>query len=139
MSDPLEDELSALRPQPVSADLRRRVGERLSAPPSSRRWLWGIAIAGVLVAGGLIAFVRPNRPEPAPPVPPAVVVPQPAPPESESPAPSVLAYRQALARSPEALDALLDQQAAGPSAAGPVQVGMLTRSPGTINGFIGDD
>ncbi len=137
MSDPLEDELASLRPQPVSAELRDRVAERLSAAPPSRRWLWGIALVGVLVAAGAIALVLPNRPEPAPPVPPAVVPPPPAPSVPESPAPSVLAYRRALARSPEALDALLDQQAASP--ADPEPVGMFNRSQATINGFIGEN
>jgi hypothetical protein len=59
--------------------------------------------------------------------------------EPESPDPSVLVYRRALARSPEAFDALLDQQVAVQLDAGLVPVGLFTRSPGTINGFNGDD
>ena len=140
MSDPLENELAALRPRPVSPELRDRVAERLNAPAPGRRWVWGVALVGVLLVVGVIAFIRPTRKEPTPPVPPAVV-PPPAPPtaEPESPPPSVLVYRRALARSPEALDALLDQQVAVQPDAGLVPVGMFHRSPGTINGFIGDD
>jgi hypothetical protein len=140
VSDPLENELAALRPRPVSPELRDRVAERLKTPAPSRRWVWGIVLAGVLVGIGVIAVLLPNRKEPAPPVPPAVV-PPPAPPatEPESPPPSVLAYRRALARSPEAFDALLDQQVAVQPDAGLVPVGLFNRSPGTINGFIGDD
>jgi hypothetical protein len=142
VSDPLENELAALRPRPVSPELRDRVAERLNAPAPSRRWIWGVAFVGVLAAVGAIALVVPNRKEPSPPVPPAVVPspsPAPAVAEPESPPPSVLVYRRALARSPEALDALLDQQVAVQPDAGLMPVGMFHRSPGTINGFIGDD
>lgn len=140
MSDPLENELAALRPRPVSPELRDQVAERLNAPLPSRRWIWGLVLASVLAGIGVIALVRPNQKEPAPPVPPAVVPgPPPASVEPESPPPSVLVYRRALARSPEALDALLDQQVAVQPDAGLVPVGLFNRSPGTINGFIGDD
>jgi len=140
VSDPLENELAALCPRPVSPELRDRVAERLRAPAPSRSWVWGVSFVGALVAVGAIALVIPNRKVPTPPVPPAVVPPTPlAPVEPESPDPSVLFYRRALARSPEALDALLDQQVAVQPDAGLVPVGMFNRSPGTINGFIGDD
>jgi hypothetical protein len=140
VSDPLENELAALRPRPVSPELRDRVAERLKTPAPSRRWVWGSVLAGVLAGIGVIAVILPNRKEPSLPVPPAVVPPPPpASAEPESPPPSVLAYRRALARSPEALDALLDQQVAVQPDAGLVPVGLFNRSPGTINGFIGDD
>ena len=139
MSDPLENELAALRPRPVSPELRDRVAERLNASAPSRRWIWGVAFVGVLAAVGAIALVVPNRKEPSPPVPPAMVPMPPTATEPESPPPSVLVYRRALARSPEALDALLDQQVPVQPDAGLVPVGLFNRSPGTINGFIGDD
>jgi hypothetical protein len=141
VSDPLENELASLRPRPVSPELRDRVAERLNAPAPGRRWVWGVALVGVLLVVGVIALVRPTWKEPIPPVPPAVAPPPPAPltTEPESQVPSVLAYRRALAQSPEALDALLDQQVAVQPDAGLVPVGMFHRSPGTINGFIGDD
>jgi hypothetical protein len=66
-----------------------------------------------------------------------VVVPAP-PPEIESPdpAPSVLAYRRALAGSPDELTALLDKHAAAP---GPQPVAAFPRSNATLDALIGDD
>ena len=53
--DPLDAELSALRPRGVSSGLRARVADRLADPPAGRRWLWGVAlgtaIPNVLFAG----------------------------------------------------------------------------------------
>jgi hypothetical protein len=135
--DSLESELAAVRPRPVSADLRRRVGERLSVSPGPRRWLWGLTLVGVLVAVGVVIFITPRREPPAPPTRPEVI---PAPavvPESESPGPTVLAYQRALARSPEELTALLDRHAA--AAPEPVPITAFTRSNATLDALIGDD
>ena len=80
--DPLERELAALRPRPVSPELRRRVGNRLGA---RRRWAWGLALAGVLAAAGAVALVAPWKKDPAPPVVPTVAPPvPPAVPEPDS-------------------------------------------------------
>jgi len=134
--DPLETELAALHPRPVSPELRSRVADRLSAPPARRRWAWGLALAGVLVTAGLVALFAPGSKPPAPPVPPVVVPAPPDPVESTDPAPSVLVYQQALARSPDDLDALLDRQAAvgrNPTAE------PFTRSPADLTALLGDD
>jgi hypothetical protein len=140
--DPLETELAAFRPQPVSADLHRRVGERLNAPGGPRRWTWGLAVVGVLIVVGAVALLGPRRKEPAPPVPPTLpeVVPAPAVvPESDSPAPTVLAYQRAFARSPEDLNALLDRQAATRSNSKPLAAGSFARSPAALDALLGDD
>jgi hypothetical protein len=137
--DPLETELAALRPRPVSPDLRRRVADRLSAPVTHRRWAWGLALAGVLTAAGLIALFAPGPKPPPLPVPPAVVPALPAPAESTDPSPSVLVYHQALARSPDDLDALLDRQAATAPNPNVLAVGTFTRSPATLDALLGDD
>jgi hypothetical protein len=140
--DPLEAELSALRPHEVSPGLRRRVAQRLAeAPPATRRRLWRLALAGGLAAaclaavlywwgGGRRVELEPIfRPQPAPPV----VV--------EDAEPTLLAYQRALARSPEELDALLDKQAV--VAPEPnlelVPLGAFTRSDAARHALLGDD
>ena len=108
--DPLETDLAALQPRPVSPELRRRVAVRLGAPLARHRWVWGLALAGGLAAAGLTALFTPWPKSPAATVPPAVVPPRP-PPWNRRAEPELLAYQQGLARSPEDLDALLDRHA----------------------------
>jgi hypothetical protein len=134
--DPLEAELAALRPRGVSPELRRGVAERLAARPA-RRWSWAVALLTVLSAAGILVHVAPWRKEPPPPEPPVIVPAPPAEPESPGPAPSVLAYQQALARSPEELTALLDKHAT--AAPDPVAVTAFTRSNATLDALLGDD
>jgi hypothetical protein len=111
--DPLETELSALRPREVSPELRRRVAERLAeSSPAKRRWLWRIAVAGGLaaafVAAVLFRWGAGGRDEPAP-IPdvgqPALAV------EVKGTFPTLIEYERALARSPEELDSLLKRGA----------------------------
>jgi hypothetical protein len=113
-TDPLDAELRAFQPPEISAELRQRIGRQLvgSAEQKDRR-LWRIALAGGLAAACLGGFLLAlgsrnsgNRP--------AVVGPVIAPPgpTEDDVLPSLRAYRQALARSPEDLDALLDRHAA---------------------------
>jgi hypothetical protein len=141
--DPLEAELSALRPLEVSPGLRRRVAERLSeAPPASPGRPWRLALAGGLAAAclaaiilrwaggwrvGTEAVVALPRPAPAAPV--------------EDSGPTLLAYERALARSPEALDALLDKHAAVAPEAKPelVRVCAFVRSDAELHTLLGDD
>ena len=134
MTDPLEDELAALRPRAVSPELRDGVAERLQARPA-RRWTWGLAAIGALTTVGVILSLQGKKDRPPPP-PPVVVPDPPAPVESPDPAPSVLAYQRALARSPDELTALLDKHAAAP---GPVPVAAFPRSNATLDALIGDD
>jgi hypothetical protein len=137
-TDPLETELAALRPQPLSPETRSRVAARLAA---SRPYPWRRALAGALVLIAILAVAIPWKKEPLPPVlppvPPPAEPPTPATTEPDSPPPSVLAYQRALARSPEAFDALLDQQSV--STPGPVATPNLSRSPAALESLIGDN
>lgn len=129
--DPLEAELEAFDPAPMSAGLAARIGNELrprrgQLPWGHRRLLAGLGAAACVVAAlylwrvaepraprdGGIALTRPAEPPP-PPTPAAPL-----------PPPSLAAYQRALAQSPDALDSLLDAHAprlfpaAGPSPAG---------------------
>ncbi|MFO0930058.1 MAG: hypothetical protein U0736_24045 [Gemmataceae bacterium] len=101
MTDPidrLEAELARLRPVKPSTALAARLEVRLGRPARRPpRWL-----AAAALAAGVALVVLAWRD----PVPPPAVAARPLPP------PSVAAYRAALLESPEALDALLDRQAA---------------------------
>ena len=138
--EPVERELSALRPVEVSPDLRRRVAEGLAAPPpppSRLRWMVPLAIG--LAAACLLLVTLPWRgggsgrivtpPRPAPPV------------AAEVSAPMLLAYQRALARSPEELVALLDKQAT--ARPGPVPRVARTLnfrgSASALDTFLGDE
>jgi hypothetical protein len=138
MPDPLETELSALRPREVSPELRQRVAERLAdAPPSMARRLWVIVLASGLAAACLIWILLwrgRSRVEPEPFV---KELPPPLPVEVEEPAPTLLAYQRALARSPQDLDALLEGQATNTPE--PVPFSAFTRSKATLDALLGDD
>jgi len=108
--DPLEQELAALRPRPPSPALRRGVARRLAG---RRRWWWAGAAAGAIAAGIVVVLLarRADRPPD--------VVPGPVPPVAvATPPPTVQAYNLALARSPAALDDLLDREAVRSARAG---------------------
>ena len=91
----------------------------------------------MLASIGIVAVTAPWKKEAPAPTPPVVVPAPPAGVESPDPAPSVLAYQQALARSPDELTALLDRHAA--AAPDPVPVPAFPRSNATLNALIGDD
>jgi hypothetical protein len=114
--DSLEAELRALRPPEPSPALRGRIAARLAAAPRAPRLpQWRVALVGGLAAAGLAFVLLLNRFAPRPHGPTVVdVLPRPA-----SPAPPTLhAYSLALAKSPEALETLLDEQAVSSARAG---------------------
>jgi hypothetical protein len=104
--DPLEAELAALRPREPSPELPLRIGERLARPASPKTWRWAIASIGLTlaIAAAIVFWPRP----------PAIVEPEPPVdlPSSifDESLPTVWAYRHALSESPQALDAMLDEQ-----------------------------
>jgi hypothetical protein len=140
--DPLEAELAAVRPHQVSPELRQRIGESLAeSSPTRKRRGWWFALAGGLAAACLTAvlFWRGNGPDVAPK---PVVLPPPARhAEVEDGQPTLLAYQRALSRSPEALDALLDSQAADAPEHNPesVPLGAFPRSDAVLHALLGDD
>jgi hypothetical protein len=141
--DPLEAELSALRPHEVSPELRRRIARRLAdVPPARVRGLRWLALAGGLAAAGLVVVLlwRAGGPRVEPK--PTIVRTPPAPPlEVEDVGPMLLAYQRALARSPEDLDALLNQHAIGDPEPNPalVRLRACTRSEAELHALLGEN
>ena|SRR5262249_38408570 len=147
--DPLEAELSALRPHEISPRLRRGIAEGLAAspapPPSpaaqaGRGW-WRIALAGGLAAACLAAvlfwWARGRRVEPDP-----IVQPQPAPSALvEDSVPTLLEYQRALSRSSEELDTLLNKHARAAPQPDPEleRIGAFTRSEAALHALLGED
>ncbi len=145
--DPLEAELSALRPREISPGLRRRVAERLADPPHARRRIRRFALAIGLAAACLatVLFWRGGGHGPAPDPGPVVVRPRPAPPaevraEDDS-EPTLLAYERALARSPEELDELLTKHAAVAPEPNPElgRISAFPRSDLALRTLLGED
>lgn len=141
--DPLEAELSALRPQSISDELRRRIAGRLSEPvPARRRWLWRSVVAGGLTAACLAAFVRSWIDRDNVEVPPEVVRLQPIAGDAVAFSfPTLMVYQHALARSPEELEALLGKHArmSSESDSQLVRVGVFVRSDAALHALLGDD
>ncbi|SIO35098.1 hypothetical protein SAMN05444166_4007 [Singulisphaera sp. GP187] len=112
--DPLETELRAFRPTELSTDLKRRVADRLAGSTTKMNRRFGrIALAGGLTAAAcLLALLLGRGGDRGADTKPAIVTPLPVPPDRpEDRLPSLRAYREALAQSPEALDRLLDRHA----------------------------
>ena len=107
-----EGELRSLRPRPPSPALRRGVARHLAGAP---RWSARGALVGGLAAAGLLAAAVVWQSPPPPRVGPPIVPPVAA---AGDQLPTLQAYRRALARSPDALEALLDEQARQTARAG---------------------
>jgi hypothetical protein len=111
--DPLEAELSALRPHAISPELRRRVAGHLTETTIAKRlWSRRIVLAGSLVGACVAAIfflgdvVRRAERKPL------VAQIQPARPDDiEYSCPTLLQYERALAHSSDELNALLDRDA----------------------------
>jgi hypothetical protein len=168
--DLLEVELYTLRPRAISPELRRRIGEQIESREGFRadesgsrkptlpgrsfsavpgRWL---VLAGSLAAACLLAFVW-WRGAGRGVEPPGVSVGIQLVPRVEDThvdvlegatgdsVPVLMAYQRALARSPEALEVLLDRQALATPSSDPelVRIGALTRSDAALHSLLGDD
>jgi hypothetical protein len=121
--DPFEAELAAFRPRELSPASQRRIAGRLADPsPRRSRWLWGLGLAGGMAAACLVAISRGWGPGGGQDLDtrPTIAVPTTAPPGvTEDVLPTHRAYQQALTRSPEDLNALLDRHAARGFGSGP--------------------
>lgn len=141
--DPLEAELSALRPHEVSPGLRRRIAERLAdSPPARFRWPWRLVLAGSLAAACLAAVLlrwAGGRRDESRPI---VIASQPAPSaEVEDSEPTLLAYHRALGRSQDELDALFDKHARVSAEPSPefARICVFTRADAALHALLGED
>ena len=126
-SDPLEAELEAMTPTEISPQLRDRIAGALGGggggvvrPPAAqwrRRALFFVTVAAACVVVALWSWHALRHVPTGNPEKPPQLARAPLPPPSALPATSLAAYRQALAQSPEALDALFDSQSTGSAAA----------------------
>jgi hypothetical protein len=144
--DPLEAELSALRPREVSPGLRRRIAERLGDPPRdgwrTRRLALVVGLAAACLAVVLLRWRGGHGPGSGPRS--VVIQPRPAPPVApgfDDLGPTLVAYELALARSTEDLNALLDEHAsrALERRPEPARIGAFTRSDAELRTLLGDD
>jgi hypothetical protein len=115
--DPLESELSALRPLDMSPESRRDLAERLAevdriAQTDRLRRRWprrGLLVGGLIAASVAVILFRSsgNRPDPSPIMPhqstPSIAV--------RNSGNSLMAYERAFAQSPDEFAALLDRDA----------------------------
>jgi hypothetical protein len=140
--DSFEAELATLRPREVSPELRNRIARALADVPTRQNLRWRIAAIGGLVAACLaLAFLQGDHARDANPdraltgteaIPNA---------KFDSAGPTLLAFRRAVARSPDDLEQFLDRQGRtvpqiGPSAA---SIHVFTRSPATLHSFLDDE
>jgi hypothetical protein len=146
MNDPfdrIEAELAALRPHDASPGLRQRIADHQArSGSSSSLWPWGVALAGGLAAAVLAAIVFPWTVKTSGEVGALQVGTQSVPGVAvEPPLPTLMVYQRALARSPEALDARLDKDAALPMGPDPqlAQISAFTRSDAALHALLGED
>jgi hypothetical protein len=119
--DALELELSGLRPQAISPELKQRIAEQLAATPvvrTRRPWRWvlagGLATAACIAAMLLWPDQEPDR------VPPIAAVRQNQGDQIDDSRPTLQAYQRVLANSADGLDALLNRHAAATLLADPL-------------------
>jgi hypothetical protein len=130
--DPLEAELAALRPAQPSAELFQRVGRELQRRPGfwARAWFIGPVAAAACAAVVLLVWRGGARPVGSVvPVATTTQVPTTTGVADDSDLPALATYRRAWARSPAALDALLDRHASRSLAGGsgtPTAAGMTS-------------
>jgi hypothetical protein len=144
--DPLEVELAALRPHGPTAELKQRIAERLddipvNLPARPRKYFGKVgAVAGGVIAAGLLAMIFVRRGDEAvEPLAPHVPVAETAAAFDDT-LPSLWTYRTALARSPDAVDALLDRHSAGTTESKPgrARVYFFARYDSDLNPLAGE-
>jgi hypothetical protein len=144
--NPLESELSALRPLELSSDLRRGIAERLAGVESlgdTKRirgpWLRRGALAGGLIAAGIAAVVFRWLAGPTEPRPTVTQLSTPTL-ASENSNTMLVAYERAFARSPDEFDALLNKDAADVPVANaqPVRIAVFSWSDPELHALLGE-
>jgi hypothetical protein len=108
--DPLEDELAGFPPRPIPASLRDRIDRKLTVERQRRRQRIVFGLAAAVLAAVTVWWFFPRTPLPDGRVEPVVTAPSFA--AADEAPPTLANYRRALNQSPEALEQLLDHQAA---------------------------
>jgi hypothetical protein len=107
--DPLEEELAGFRPQPVSPELRERIGQQLAYTRRARfRIRFAVGALTALAAASVFWLALPTASPPAPVRQRLVAREE----QNQELPPTLAVYRQALDRSPDAMEQLMDRQAA---------------------------
>jgi hypothetical protein len=139
-NDPLEAELAALRPHDPSPELRQRVGQRLTVPVrTGSRWPWGVALVAGLAAACVVAVLLRYGVGPGPAPTQTAFDPRTAG-ATEDSLPSIWVFQNALSRSPDELDAVLDRHGVRGPRPDPRGVGVYAfpRSDVEIRSLIGE-
>lgn len=139
--DPLEFELSSLRPQPISDDLQRRISKRLAVPlaTSPRRAATSALICCLTMICLVVIVLRGNHGRISHPSPNHVasrIIP-----DKQAVEPTLLNYQRALAHSSDDLQTLLNERVVSMSTRNSaiVRVNVFTRSDSTIHALLGDE
>jgi hypothetical protein len=138
--DPLEEELSAMRPFDLSPRLRRRLDGRLSADRARRAFL-PVLVAGAVAAACLAAAIVLRREHGVTPSPKPASIEVVRSSAARITGPTVIAYQHALVRSPEEFELLLDKDAVPAHIADAelAPAGVLVRSNAVLNTLLGED
>jgi hypothetical protein len=150
--DPLEAELMALKPQPLSPELKTRIAGELARGSESSGWVWAakrttgrwpVALATALgLAACLLAalFIRQHGVRNPAVDPPRELPHAPLAISFDSSLPTLWTYRRALSGPPNELDALLNMHAGSvsPAAERFVHVSAFPRASAELQSLLGE-
>jgi hypothetical protein len=138
--DNLEAELLALRPQPISAELRRRIGNRLEAPMPTRSVRERTSVLVCCLTAACLMAVIVGLDQQNVFQPPRKLTASSSPTTDESSEPTLLTYQRALAQSADDLQALLNQRIVLTSTENPgvIRATSFARSETMLHSLLGE-